>query len=236
MLLIHARTLEEFLRDIYNYFAHSAKRQSEYRVVQEFVHVEPHKLLRPCQTRWLSVQSCVARVIEQWDALTSYFQIVSQTDHLLVSSKILTNLQNPVWKLYMFFLNFVLSKFTDLNLAFQSSSTSIHILYKKVESVYKELLSCYMTESSWKFHPDLSQIDPSYTYFLLALCIWELRLLYLTNDVFKERGRHGDVHHFLKCVQEFYIESALQIKKRFPLGDPIMKMLSNHENATSIGS
>jgi len=60
----------------------------------------------------------------------AYFQIVSQTDNLLVSGKILNNLQNPFWKLYMLFLNFVLIKFTDLNLAFQSSAIIIHILYK----------------------------------------------------------------------------------------------------------
>ena len=53
----------------------------------------------------------------------AYFQIVSQTDNLLVSDKIL---QNPIWKLYMLFLNFVLTKFTDLNLAFQSSTAIIH--------------------------------------------------------------------------------------------------------------
>ena len=87
------RTLEELLRDIYNYFAHSLKRQSQYAVIQEFVDVEPHKMLCPCQTRWLSIQCSVARVIEQWDALVSYFQIVSQTDNLLVSAKILNHLE-----------------------------------------------------------------------------------------------------------------------------------------------
>ena len=48
----------------------------------------------------------------------------------------------------MLFLNFVLSKFTDLNLAFQSSTTSIHMIYKKLESFYKEILSCYMAEAT----------------------------------------------------------------------------------------
>ena len=71
------------------YFAHSSKCQSQYAVIQNFADVEPHRILRPCQTRWL----CVARMIEQWDALVAYFQIVSQTDNLLVSDKILNNLQ-----------------------------------------------------------------------------------------------------------------------------------------------
>ena len=82
------RSIEELLCDIYNYFAHSAKRQPQFAVVQSFVNVEQHKLLRPSQTRWLSLQSCV---LEQWEALIAFFQEVSQHDHLLVSEK---NLQN----------------------------------------------------------------------------------------------------------------------------------------------
>lgn len=34
------RSVEELLRDVYNYFAHSAKRQSEYAVVQHFLDIE----------------------------------------------------------------------------------------------------------------------------------------------------------------------------------------------------
>ena len=57
------RTAEELLRDVYNYFSHSAKRQAEFRAVQTFAELEPHKLLCPCQTRWLSLHACVSRVI-----------------------------------------------------------------------------------------------------------------------------------------------------------------------------
>ena len=139
----------------------------------------------------------------------------------------------------MLFLNFVLSKFTDLNLAFQSSTTPIHILSKKLESVYKEILSCYMTEASWRFHPDISQIDPSSQTHLLPLTSMYMGAqvaIFLTNDVFKERSRQADVHHFFTRVQEFYIESALQIKRRFPLGDPVLKMLQVLDPNMSLAS
>lgn len=60
--------------------------------------------------------------------------------------------------------------------------------------------------------------------------------IFLTNDIFEERNRHADIQYFLKCVQEFYIESALQIKRRFPLGDPVMKMLQVLDPNTSMTS
>ena len=55
------RTAEDIIHDIYNYFSHSAKRQADFKKFQHFAEVEPHRILRPCQTRWLSVHSCVQR-------------------------------------------------------------------------------------------------------------------------------------------------------------------------------
>ena len=37
--------------------------------------------------------------------------------------------------------------------------------------------------------------------------------------------RPVDVQYFLKKVQEFYVEGASQIKKRFPIGNPKIEML-----------
>ena len=95
------RTAEELLRDVYNYFCHSSKRQAEFRAFQSFAEVEPHKLLHPCQTHWLSLHACVSRVIEQWDVLIQYFKAVVDQDNLLVSQKILNHLQNPIWTIFL---------------------------------------------------------------------------------------------------------------------------------------
>ena len=43
------RTAEELMRDVYNYFSHSVKRQEQFTVVQHFCDMEQHKLLRPCK-------------------------------------------------------------------------------------------------------------------------------------------------------------------------------------------
>ena len=121
------RTAEDIIHDIYNYFSHSAKRQADFKKFQHFAEVEPHRILRPCQTRWLSVHSCVQRLIEQWDALIQYFETVVATDHLIASQRILSQMQNPIWILYLHFLNFALPKFTNLNLMFQSAKMSVPV-------------------------------------------------------------------------------------------------------------
>jgi len=75
---------------------------------------------------------------------------------------------NPTWKLYYFFLDFVLPKFTGLNLMFQSAKASIHCLHLSFVAIYKEFLSWYLRESYWKLTP-LQDIDPSSQVNLLPL-------------------------------------------------------------------
>lgn len=63
------RSCEKLVHDIYNFFADSNKRSSEFHEFQEYTNTEPHKILKPCQTRWLSLHQCVSRILEHWDAL-----------------------------------------------------------------------------------------------------------------------------------------------------------------------
>lgn len=35
--------------------------------------LKAHKILRPAQTRWLSIRAVVERLLEQWDGLFLYF-------------------------------------------------------------------------------------------------------------------------------------------------------------------
>ncbi|XP_076064370.1 zinc finger protein 862-like [Oratosquilla oratoria] len=68
------RKCEDLLRDIYSFFSHSAKRKHELKIFQIFCNVKPHKILHPCQTRWLSYHEAVARILEQWrQPLRLYF-------------------------------------------------------------------------------------------------------------------------------------------------------------------
>ncbi|EFA13075.1 Zinc finger protein 862-like Protein [Tribolium castaneum] len=48
-------TVEQFCRDIYNYFSNSSKRSMKLKECEIFCDEKPHRLLRPSQTRWLSL-------------------------------------------------------------------------------------------------------------------------------------------------------------------------------------
>ena len=64
-----SKGLEDLCRDIYNHFHRSSKRQEVYQEFQKFYNAKPHKILSPGQTRRLSLEECVDRILEQYQAL-----------------------------------------------------------------------------------------------------------------------------------------------------------------------
>ena len=78
---------------------------------------------------------CVTRILEHWSALTDSIKDATEHDHLLISQRINGVIQNPIFKLVPMFPRFVLSKFTRLNLIFQSSSSLMPRLHMELKSV-----------------------------------------------------------------------------------------------------
>ena len=95
--------VEQLVRDIFSHFSSSPKRQFLYSQFQTFVECKPHNLLRPSQTRWLSLQQVVDRTIEQYPALLSYFQSVEE--RLVSIDRIVSQLQNTSTMAYLLFLS-----------------------------------------------------------------------------------------------------------------------------------
>ena len=139
--------VELLVRQIYSYLHCSFKRLTEFAEFQIFFELKPHKMLHPCQTRWLSLLPAVMRVREQYPALKLYFdgeKLNPKNDEKINAGSIHELLSNPINKLYLDFLSYVLPYFTDLNKEFQSETTKIHVLYWKISQVYKTILDCYI--------------------------------------------------------------------------------------------
>lgn len=64
---------EDLVSQIYNFFSHSSKRQSQFYQFQKFLELQDDKILHRSATRWLSLSSVVIRVVEQWDAFKLFF-------------------------------------------------------------------------------------------------------------------------------------------------------------------
>lgn len=118
------------MRDVYSYFSSSHKRIDTLKKFQAFLELKPHRLLHPAQMRWLSLLAAVDRFLEQYDALEMYFATAASTDRLLASETIHKRLQDPLNKLFLMFLSFVLPRFNNLNKQMQSNDPQLHKLSK----------------------------------------------------------------------------------------------------------
>lgn len=135
------RWVEDMACDIYNYFL-SPKQTAAFKDFQEFANVTPHKLLHPCQTRWLSLHIVVKRLLEQLPALKLFFTQAALEYRLLSAESILQKLQDPFSKLYLEFLDHVLPMFSDLNKEMQSENPKIYTLHNRVSAVLHTILDC----------------------------------------------------------------------------------------------
>nr|CAI5846610.1 unnamed protein product [Callosobruchus analis] len=68
------------------------------------------------------------------------------------------SLNNPLIRIYLEFLEYVLPIFSDLNLEFQSESPKIYILYERMATTYKTILQCYM-KLDYVNNTDVSEIQ-----------------------------------------------------------------------------
>ena len=93
--------LEELTTDVFYYFQKSPKRMKVFQQFQAFLEVKSHKLLKACQTRWLSLEACVNRLNEQYPALLSYFR--STEDRQAVVRRVKAALETPLTQAYFGF-------------------------------------------------------------------------------------------------------------------------------------
>nr|XP_037290874.1 uncharacterized protein LOC119186301 [Rhipicephalus microplus] len=195
------RGVEDLARDVYNYFL-SPKQTSAYQEVQRLAEVKPHKLLHPSQTRWLSLQVVITRLLEQMPALISFFKKAATEDHVLAAEAILEKLSNPSTKLYLEFLEYVLPFFTNLNKEMQSEETRIHLLHEKVSGTLNCILECYIKRDYLEATPlsDVQYKDPAKFLLLEEIYLGAKPTAALSG------GTHGlnedQIHNFrLQCLE-----------------------------------
>lgn len=234
-------SVEQLARDIYNFFKHSDKRQFDFRNFQSFASVEPHKILKPSQTRWLSLLSVVERILEQWEALRLFFiDFTTNPAHRARADVrnravfILEKLSNPFYKLYFCFLEWSLPLFNKFNLEFQSEKVVIHNLHMKIRTLYQEILLRYlqreyvMRQNLGEINPESQQHQLHDAALYLGVKVYELLK---HPDVIR---KPADIAQFFSCCKNFYKAAATEIKKRYNMEDPVLSKLQVFEPASAL--
>lgn len=208
------RFIEDLVRDIYNYIQDSPKRINMFKKFQKLLSLKPHRLLHPCQTRWLSLLPAVERILEQWNALLEFFQDAIKNDRILLAETIFSRLNDPQTRVYLEFLRFVLPKFNLLNLQFQSAGIQIHTMYEIVSTTYKSLLEYFIKPDCVRNFESLSPSDPANLLPTSDVYIGTMAEIYLTDQIVRDVKT--------RCLQ-FYVEATCEIRKRFNFQDNFLK-------------
>jgi hypothetical protein len=87
----------------------------------EFTDSEHLKLLRYCATRWLSLLTCIKRVLNQWNALQAYFESHEEVEKPGKVKMLAGHLASKKTKFFFLFLSQALKPLADFNVAFQVS-------------------------------------------------------------------------------------------------------------------
>ena len=216
-----SRSAEQLVHDIYNYFKNSCNRIKSLEEFQHFCSVEPYKMLRPCQTQWLSLSQCVNRILNQWRPLELFFTAEALEAKSSQGEKILQGLKSCYVKATLEFLSFVLEELTGLIKLFQSNQFQLHILLVEVQRVVKMFCINFMDRTKVSSFFSVNVHDQS-----KWLPLHEVYPGYCAQETIKLMRPH-EKESFLARCREWYIEALRQISSRINASDPVLKAMQS---------
>lgn len=234
--------VESLLSNIYNYMKNSSKRQINFELQQKILEVDPHKILKVCPTRWLSLNACVDRVLEQYDALFNYFKVETE-GNIQAARDIYETMQNSYTRLYLEFLKFVLPFVVNKNKEFQSEKPKLYKLCSKMAVMYCSIVELYMKKSYLDKH------DETTIMFKIPEHYKSIEEIYLGPEVMAQTQMLNQNSPNLKTFRvkcsNFLISLTSEIYQRFPFKEPHIRNLkyvdfmdprNNIKNTVSIAS
>ncbi|EZA46423.1 hypothetical protein X777_00172, partial [Ooceraea biroi] len=219
---------EEFLRKVATYITSSPKRSAVFKEFCECFQDTNRKLLKLCDTRWLSHYSCIDRILESWDTVQHFLNEMVVSEKTKSGEYLLSLMNNVDTKAYFLFLKYVLNCFNSFNAFFQAHETRIHLLHSKSVKFLMQISQNFLKPEACKDiltnisfseennHKPVNDIN-------LGIECEE----YL-NELFTEG--HADVIRNIRvnCMQ-FYVTAAEEITKRLPIHDKFLFKLQVFE-------
>lgn len=206
--------LEAFIKNICFYFLRSSERNSQFQLLQEVVHTERHKILKLCETRWLSREAVIERILEQWDDLHLFFQSKAATDDVDGAGLIFQTMNTLGTKHMLLFLCYILGRVNCMNLEFQAENFRLHKVFSSVSEQYHYLLSLFIKPEALQpaFLDDVDPADPLMHRHLTSIELGgRCQAHLLRQPLFEYEAK------FRKDMLAFLVELCVQIRSRFPL-------------------
>jgi len=118
------RNIEYLIKETYNWFAHSTLRQAEYKNLYKAINDNhsPLKIVKSCNTRWLSIETAVSRIINQWVELKTLFSIARNKEKCYNAEILYQMYYDNNNYAYLIFLHPILLEIQLVNKSFESNN------------------------------------------------------------------------------------------------------------------
>lgn len=218
--------IEYMVRETYNWFAHSAKRQYEYKNIYETINNGgcPLKLISPSCTRWLVMADCIDRIVDQKDALTLHFNMASSTEHCY-TARLLKEMYNDKSNLlYMYFLQPVLMEIKAVNKCFQLETGNTLGVFRDLERLYMTTVRRILKPSVLRNHKQLRELDLTQSGIFLSPLDADLGTTFM--DKLEESRLAPDMKERIasRCM-DFLKELVKQYQLRLPASMEFLRKL-----------
>ncbi|XP_066587622.1 protein FAM200A-like [Prorops nasuta] len=107
-----------FIKKIVSFINGSTKRFAIFKEFQESFENNTKNLVKYGETRWLSRQKCIERILEKWDTIHKLL-VEQQLEKIKEAEELLIIMENSETKAYLYFLENILRKFNTFNALFK---------------------------------------------------------------------------------------------------------------------
>ncbi|EFA11723.1 hypothetical protein TcasGA2_TC001388 [Tribolium castaneum] len=157
------RHIEFMIRETYNWFQHSSLRQLTYANIYKVINDGkiPLKVVQLSNTKWLSIEPAIGRILDQYIELKTHFEIVRRTESCYKADMLYTMYCDSSNKVYLIFLHSILVQKVNK----ESNNTDSFTLQKDLINFVKSLANIVINNFSNRkdigiFELTEEQIDP----------------------------------------------------------------------------
>jgi len=131
------RHLEYLVRKTYDWFSKSSSRQITYKDLYKTINddKEPLKIVSACKTRWLSIETVVSRIVDQWLELKTHFNISRNAEKCYTAETLYCMYSDDKNYAFLSFLKIILQEVQKVNKLFESVSVDPTKLVKELNQL-----------------------------------------------------------------------------------------------------
>ena len=211
------------MRGLIHWFEKSSKRKGKLQEYFQFCDQEYTPALKHISVRWLSLEKCVARVLQKFASLQSYFLSEDWADERFKRLKVW--LQNPLLEPAFSFQSNAISIFTNFNKILQRDEKSIHLLKPTIENRGRKLGSrvlqahvlCSRNNSVYEIELDNNLFK--HPIFLGMTTRAALNRLLGNGNISPEEFDkvYNAVHHYFRDSFKY-----IQVQEKFPISHDVI--------------